>query len=146
MSTFADLSKRLGSVIRSLPKMIDRAVFENQSEIIDLNTAQLSKGKDSLGELLDRYASDSYAAYKKAIGSQAPNGVPDLKLEGDFYEGFYIEKSGDDYLIYSKDEKTNSLVNRYGQSIFGLSDASLKVVVPQILDSLLTQVREKLMI
>ena len=144
MGTFASLAKRIDVAIADLPNMIDRAVLENRSEMIDLNTAQLSQGKNSLGELLERYATDSYAQYKKAIGSQAPDGVPNLYLEGDFYEGFYIEKDGDDYIMYSKDGKAGELGAKYGFDIFGLSEASLAEVLPNILEDFLTDLRKTL--
>ena len=70
-----------------------RAIIESQEEILDLNVAQLRSGKDSFGELLDEYASDDYAQMKQAEGSQAPFGIADLILDGDFTEGFVLKST-----------------------------------------------------
>lgn len=142
------LSKNLGTAITAIEtgEILNRAVLENQAEILDLNTAQLEKGKNSLDELLQRYASDEYAKFKKAIGSNAPSGVPNLKLEGDFYSGFKLERDGEDWMIFSTDEKNDELVNKYGSSIFGLSEKSITELLPNLLETLLTDLRQILQI
>ena len=142
------LSKNLGTAISAIQSgdILNRAVLENQSQIIDLNTAQLEKGKNSLDELLERYASDEYAAFKKALGSNAPKGVPNLKLEGDFYSGFKLERDGEDWIIFSTDEKNDDLVNKYGSSIFGLTEKSVKELLPELLETVLIELRKILMI
>ena len=128
----------------SLDELINRAVLDNKEEILDLNTAQLSKGKDSFDRFLEEYVSDAYAKFKKALGGQAPLGIPDLKLEGDFYEGFTLIVEGQDYRVTSTDDKTDRLVEKYGQEIFALSEESLQEIRPQILESLLKFTRNEL--
>lgn len=100
--------------------IFQRAVLDNEAQILDANTAQLEKGEDALGDLLDEYAWDWYAEMKQAEGSQAPFGIPDLKLEGDFYNGFILKRDGDKFFITSEDSKRDDLVNKYGEDIFGL--------------------------
>ncbi len=112
-----------------------RAIVENQEEILDLNIAQLDEGKDSLGNLLMEYASEEYAQFKKALGSKAPFGIPDLKLEGDFREGFVLIIEGNEFRIDSTDEKAGELAFKYGQDIYGLNEKSLGIARPIILES-----------
>lgn len=142
---YRDLSKRIGSVIRNFEKLIDRAVLDNEEEILDLNTAQLSVGKDSLDMFLDEYASEEYAEFKKAMGSEAPLGIPDLKFEGDFYRGFTLEVQDDFYIIYSTDEKNDKLVFKYGTSIFGLTEKSIILNKPNLLESFLKELKNELL-
>lgn len=139
-----ELSKRLGSTISNMGELIDRAVFDNETEIINLNTAQLSRGIDSLGKFLEEYASEEYAKFKKSIGSEAPLGTPNLKLDGNFYEGFRLFKDDDNYIIFSDDEKTNSLVFKYGSDIFGLTEESIIINKPNLLESYLIEFRKSL--
>jgi hypothetical protein len=141
---FVELSKKLGSTISNMDELIDRAVFDNEEEIIDLNTAQLSKGKDSLDQLLDEYASEEYAKFKKFLGSEAPLGTPNLKLEGDFYRGFKLEKDGDNYILFSVDEKSDRLTFKYGNEIFGLTEKSIEILKPNLLESFLIELRKSL--
>lgn len=116
-----------------------RAIIENQEEILDLNVAQLSQGKDALGNLLFQYESDIYAELKQGppFNSQAPFGIPDLILEGDFTEGFVLKGEGIEFFITSTDEKKDRLRDKYGEDIFGLSEESLEIIRPAILESFL---------
>ena len=120
------------------------AVVENREEILDLNISQLEVGKDSLGELLERYVLDSYAEFKQAIGSQAPFGIADLILEGDFTEGFFLIVDGKKIQITSTDDKTGDLAHKYGQDIFGLTEDSMDTIRPALLQSWLNQLRNEL--
>ena len=120
------------------------AVVENREEILDLNIAQLEVGKDSLGELLERYALETYAEFKQAIGSQAPFGIPDLKLEGDFHSGWILVVDGKEIRITSTDDKTGDLAHKYGQDIFGLMEDSLNTIRPALLQSWLNQLGNEL--
>jgi hypothetical protein len=43
-----------------------------------------------------------------------------LKDTGDFYNAIYIENRATDFLIDSKDRKSNTLQEKYGDEIFGL--------------------------
>ncbi len=121
------------------------AIVEHQEDILDLNVAQLKVGKDALGNLLDRYESEIYDAFKKnVLGSQSPEMIPDLILEGDFTEGFVLRSSGDDFLTLSTDEKDDRLRAKYGEDIFGLSEDSLEIIRPAILESFLIRFRQNL--
>jgi len=122
-----------------------RAIVENQEEILDLNVAQLKEGRDSFGNFLEEYASDDYARFKQALGSQAPFGKPDLILEGDFTEGFILRYKGDEFFFDSTDEKRNHLVDKYGVQIFGLSFESQTEITPQIAASFLKFFRNGLL-
>jgi hypothetical protein len=114
--------RRLATALNKREEIFKRAVKDNETEILDANTAQLSKGKDALGNFLDQYASDTYAQFKKTVkGSQAPLGIPDLHLEGDFYEGFVLKFDGAEGIIDSTDSKAGDLAHKYGQDIFGIN-------------------------
>jgi hypothetical protein len=126
-------------------ELIDRAVLDNEAEILDANTAQLSQGKNAFDQFLEEYATQAYAQFKKAIGSQAPLGIPNLLLEGDFYSGFTLTVNNGEYIIDSTDEKTTDLTNKYGIDIFGLSEESLREIRPLILESLQNLIRNELL-
>lgn len=110
-----------------------RAMIESREEILDLNTAQLEQGKDSKGNFLAAYALDTYAQFKQSLNSAPPFGIPDLKLEGDFHEGFVLIDEGNEFRISSTDAKTGELVQGYGEDIFGLTEESLNEIRPALL-------------
>lgn len=106
------------------------AMVDHKEEIIDLNTSQLEAGLNKHGEaIFPEYESEEYAKLKKAMGSKAPFGIPDLKVEGDFYEGFYAESyltntegmSG--LFVDSHDSKSDKLESKY-TGIFGIMPAN----------------------
>lgn len=129
------------NAINQFDLIFQRAIVENQEEILDLNVAQLKIGKDSFGNFLEEYASEDYARFKQAIGSKAPFGIADLILEGDFTEGFILTYNGDSFFFDSTDEKRNHLVDKYGEDIFGLSFDNQDQINPQIAESFINNFR-----
>jgi hypothetical protein len=122
---FDELHRNLESVISSLDKIMVEAMVENQDQIIDLNISQLEDGLTREGTaIIPEYESDDYAKAKKSIGSRAPLGTPNLKLEGNFYSGFYGEPyiSGESSGLFvdSRDEKAEKLENKYS-GIYGIA-------------------------
>ena len=134
---------RWTSVLRNTDEYFRRAVVENQEEMLDLNIAQLESGKDSLGQLLDDYASDAYAKMKVGPpwNSKAPLGTPNLRLEGDFHEGFILRYEGDTFIFTSTDEKRSRLVDKYGIDLFGISEEDMPQVRNMLLESFLKFMR-----
>ena len=127
-------------------ELFAEVVEENKEYIADLNTSQLEKGKDSNDENISPdYLMPEYAQLKMSMGSQAPLGIPNLKLTGEFHEGFFAEPGKDGGIfISSTDSKTGKLTGKYGNNIFGLttkSNADLKTVT---LPNFLTKIRDEL--
>ncbi len=138
MEVFAKLLKNVNQTIKKVPSIVADAMEAESDLIIDLNVGQLEQGLDNEGELIEpEYATEEYAQLKKAMGSKAPQGTPDLILEGDFTEAFYTKRVGDSLLIDSNDEKSPDLERKY-DNIFGLNPDSKKIrneaVVPQIIE------------
>ena len=129
--------KKWISALRNVDEIFRGMVLENETEIIDANTSQLEMGKDSLGEFLQEYASEVYYNFKKAYtGIKTPNMIPDLYLEGDFYEGFVLKNFGaNEFFITSTDEKKDELKAKYGENIFGVADEQLEILKPQLIAS-----------
>lgn len=121
MGTIMDL---LDAVERFDPKssLLD-SIIENENSAVEMNRDQLLNGRDSLGEKLKEYVDDQYAELKQRMNPLPGYGTPDLKLTGDFHRGFYLDISSIDdgnFELGSTDEKTQELVDKYNESIFGL--------------------------
>jgi len=141
-------NRLLDNVIRvksELNDIIVGAMIENKAEIIDLNTSQLEEGKLSTGSnITPEYQSDDYKKFKKSIGSKSPFGVPDLKLEGDFYSGFDIIKGSGGAFIHSDDTKAGDLEEKYSSNIYGITDKNKPEVVERILPQIQNEVKNEL--
>lgn len=103
---------------------------ESQREVTDLNRSQLFNSEDSNQEPLGTYASIAYANKKGRADV-------DLKLTGDFYESIFINTSKFPVVFNATDSKTQKLVYRYGEDIFGLTrpsknEASHTIIKPKL--------------
>jgi len=88
----SQLHSNISDVIDNLENIVLEAAMESKETIADLNTSQLEVGKTSEGNNIEpSYYSPAYAKLKKSMGKKAPGSIPDLKLTGDFYGGFYAE-------------------------------------------------------
>ena len=52
-----------------------------------------------------------------------------LQDKGDFYKGFYIMYQKDRFQLYSSDGKTQKLIKKYGENIFGLTDDNITAMI-----------------
>ncbi len=125
-------------------KELDIILYDLSNVITGMNKEQLSIGQDVDGNLLSPLADPYYALNKKDNGGLAPLGIPDLKVTGDFYNGFVIIISGNIITITSRDIKTLQLEGKYGD-IFGLQDNNLSelafnYILPRLVKSFKTKV------
>jgi len=120
---FDDLQQNVTEIINTLDEIAVQAMVDNQDQIIDLNISQIEEGLAADGGIIGEYASDEYAHLKQSIGSKAPLGVVDMKLSGDYLEGFYGEPyisntpGASGLFVDSTDYKADSLQSRYPGTI-----------------------------
>ena len=149
MNIFEQIRANISNIETNLGNMLVQAMVENESQIVDLNISQIEQGVGADGAILGEYASAEYADLKQSMGSQAPPGVVDLKLTGDFLEAFYaepyvgsdIDSSG--LFIDSRDEKTEMLESKYTQ-IFGIAPDNVDQVQDLILESLTNKIQNEI--
>lgn len=121
MTTIKGMLDKVKSVdLRSeVPVIVQRT----SAYLILLNQEQLFvNGIDANGDpITPEYKSKYYAAKKHAKNPQPGFGRPDLKDTGDFYKDFYVTVDKTAFEVDSKDNKSSSLIEKYGEKIFGLS-------------------------
>lgn len=93
------------------------ALEQNHELIVELNKAQLNQG-----ELSDQSFLPPYKNVTKKIRAEygLQTDVMDLSFTGSFQSRFYLSLSGKQYSILSDDSKTDLLIKRYSEKIFGL--------------------------
>lgn len=120
MATIKGMLDKVKSLdLRSeVPVIIERT----QAELILLNQTQLYQfGIKADGTPLKDYKSDKYARRKHVRNPQLPFGRPDFKDTGEFYKDFTVKADKNVFEVDSKDSKTQSLIDRDGENIFGLT-------------------------
>ena len=102
-----------------------QTMVECSDQILDANRSQLKKGFKSTGERVGVYANPAYEREKVRMNPEA-NGWVDLTYTGDFTEGFLLKPIDQaKSLIFSKDEKAITLVRKYGDAIYGVSEDNI---------------------
>lgn len=116
--------------VEAQEKSLLQIVRANQADALDLNLSQLFEGKDSEGKEITPEYTPFTKAIKKAKGQ--PTDRVTLKDEGDFYNSFKLESQKFPVEFFATDKKTAGLVEKYGESIFGLNKKSKEVFVQDI--------------
>jgi hypothetical protein len=143
MTTILSMIKRVQSF--DVTKAAAEAMEEAAPLLTDRQKDQLLEGKNAKGQKIGRYRNPAYARMKAAMNPVPGLGVPDLKLTGDFWKGIYVDIRGDRVIIDSVDEKTQDLVDKYSEAIFGLNkNTKAEFVREDLRPVFIKTVREKL--
>ena len=101
---------------------------------------QLRKGLKANDEIVGFYQDDNYASLKqRVLRSQAPPGVVDLVVSGEFYRTFEVIPTGTGFTITANTSIYDvDFADKYGQEILGLSPNSIEklreFLVPMIIE------------
>lgn len=107
----------------NLRDLVQETIIEQGDNIIFLNQYRLfNESKDADGDRLPYYKSIGYSSIKNKMNPSLGFGKPDLKNEGDFYRGFFVKVTKEEFELDSKDDKSGELKKKYGDKIFGLSE------------------------
>lgn len=140
--TIEHARKNVELVLEMFPAIVEQIVRDSEQEIVSLNQKQLFDGKNADGDMLFPPYSQLTVELKSAKGQ--PTDRVTLKDTGAFYRGMFIDIQGEDLIISSTDSKTDSLVEKYGERIFGLTSASIEEIKPNMNDRLVAFVAELL--
>lgn len=144
MNIFDQIARNIQQVRKDLHTDLVSAMASNKEEVVDANVDQIERGIAPDEGYIGKYRSDEYAKYKKSIGSKAPSGKVDLKLEGDFIGGIFANPVADGLSIDSTDYKTDKLEEKYDGRIFGLTPKSKQDLAPQIVGEYLKKFKDEI--
>jgi len=100
---------------------VRKAVQENTDKIVELNVEQLYEyGVNSLGISIDTYAPYSPYTIKVKNEKGQPTDRVTLRDTGAFHKSFEVVVGPVDFYITATDYKTDMLIEKYGEKIFGL--------------------------
>ena len=125
---------------------VRRAVQENTDKIVELNVEQLYEyGINSLGISIDTYA--PYSPYTIRVKNEKgqPTDRVTLRDTGDFHKSFEVVVGPVDFYITATDYKTDMLIEKYGEKIFGLIPQNKTELVQKYLyPAVMTQINKEL--
>lgn len=110
-------------------RLFKREILNNKEEIVTLVRERWLRGKKPDGSIIGEYRSFAYQQEKLRMNSLAGGNV-DLTLTGALNKGLDIfPLSGDNFNIFSKDEKARSIAEKYGLDVYGLTKEEEEIVV-----------------
>lgn len=110
-------------------------IYELEDQIVEANTAQLFEGRRSDNKPMPLYSPNS-----------SKEGRIRLYDQGFFYQGFYVVRTGSfPIVIDSSDDKRDMLVERYGETIFGLDKIAIaELAKDHILPAFVKKIKDEL--
>jgi hypothetical protein len=120
-SRIVQIAEKSKQWVQSIESNVVRVIEREGQKTVDLNRSQMIQHKtaDNSPLIHARTGSDRLS---KAYARRTGKTKPDLFRSGQFQDGMFLTMpSKDEYLIGSKDHKTNWLSKAYGK-IFGVSE------------------------
>ena len=130
-ATLRNLEYRLRAFKDSLPMLLEDILRDNEDVIVSaIADDQLyRRGINGRGEKIMDYM--PYAP--KTIQSKKRKGQPTTRVTlrdtGAFHESMYVVFDSEGFYITANDEKTQDLVEKYGEEIFRLTDKNFTRIV-----------------
>lgn len=121
MVTIARKARQIKYLHASFLVLLGKSIKRREYDYVTLLRGNLILGFGG-NERIGIYKSKRYAEMKYGLSKLAGFGNVDLKLTGAFYEGITIRVGEGKFIVFSNDKKSPILEDRYGKTIFVLSD------------------------
>lgn len=149
MGNFDDKIRALRYFVdTNLNATIRDTVEDNEFEIAQMNANEQLYGLGIDRNGIDIYEQIPYAQFTIEIktAKNQPTDRVTLRDTGDFHRNFYVSANETSFEISSTDEKTEDILRKYGDSIFGLTDENLNELIhdkikPEIIYALKRDIR-----
>ena len=129
-ATLRNLEYRLRRFRDLIPEFLEDALYEIEPRIIKAIQNQLyQRGINGRGEKIMDYQPYTPVTIKIKKAKGQPTTRVTLRDKGSFYEGMHIIFMDDGFVITSSDSKTSELRQKYGDSIFRLTDENFTRIV-----------------
>ena len=122
-------------------KAVEVAIQTIDSEYVtELNKEQLFDGEFSDGTPTPDYSPHTIEKKKKSGGFISSNGRIAFRDKGDFFRKMGVKKQKTQLKLFSKDEKSNMLIEEFGEDIFGLNEENKQLIIedefPKFIDEI----------
>lgn len=119
MTDIEKIVKKLTFVSTNIDSISSEAVRNSSKIGIEEQKSQMLKGINADGVKIGTYRSTFYKQLKQEMNPSA-GGFVDLKLTGAFHNAIKLDVNTTEYSFTSTDSKTEQLLSKYGEAIFGL--------------------------
>lgn len=139
-TSLRNLNYRLRKFKSILSQELENTILDNESVIVEMITQQqlYEQGIEGRGIEISSYAPYAESTIRKKIKKGQPTNRVTLKDTGDFYKSLRIEFDDKGFYIASNDFKSPYLLEKYGPTIFRLTDENLKILIHRYVRPALT--------
>jgi hypothetical protein len=130
MTTVQDLLDNVKKL--DVPFESTEAINDTAGQYINLQKEQMFAGINEEGFPIQPPYAARTVAIKKKKGQ--PTDRVTLKDTGDFYSDMFLDVRDNDFVIDSADSKTDELLKKYGEEIFGLTEKNQDQYVEENLE------------
>lgn len=120
--TIAECNRRVRQAVSEKDDAIDTLLSEGQyrKSLLDMERSRIFSGIRADGTEIE----PEYALFTIRVKTRKGQPTDRVTLfdTGAFYGAFTVERKGDMVIFTSTDDKTQRLVDKYGEGIFGLTD------------------------
>ena len=95
-------------------------MLSDQDKLKEEKINEFTKGERPNGKKIGEYRNAEYSIFKQQINPLA-NGYVDLLLTRQFSSKLFVRTFGSGFMFNSTDNKTGSLIGKYGIDIMGLN-------------------------
>lgn len=126
-TSIRNLQYRLRAFKDSLPTMLEDIVRDKEDVIVSaIADDQLyRRGINGKGEKIMDYAPYAPRTIQNKIRKGQPTTRVTLRDTGAFHESMFVVFDAEGFYITASDDKTDKLINKYGEDIFRLTDKNL---------------------
>jgi len=115
-----------------LIEFMQECLNENEEFLTTLNKKQLLDGTKADDTKFKPYTPTTIKL-KKQKGLPAISTLISLHETGEFWSLFWAKAESGKLIMSSKDKKTDELISRYGESIFGLTKSNFEILGEKIM-------------
>ncbi|MCM1077870.1 MAG: hypothetical protein NC344_06870 [Bacteroidales bacterium] len=149
MGVIENLRKRVAEYNDGLTSglYISNIIKENEAYIVDMNSqVQLyEQGVNRLGVKIADYQPYVPLTIRIKRMKGQPTDRVTLRDTGDFHASFYLVIGSESFEVKASDDKTETLIRKYGRQILGLTDENIAEVIweyiyPELLEKARTTI------
>ena len=130
-ATIRNLEYRLRRFKDSLPELLEDIIMDKEDVIVSAiaNGQLYRRGINGKGEKIMDYMPYTATTVKIKKRKGQPTTRVTLRDTGDFHKSMFVVFDSDGFYITASDDKTQSLIEKYGSEIFRLTDKNFNRII-----------------
>lgn len=139
--TIAECTRRVGEAAAGIDGELKAILERQEGEVVLMQQDRLFEGKRSDESEIEPFYTPITIKRKQRKGQPADRVT--LRDTGAFYRSIFAEVQGEELMIDARDRKRDSIVERYGEKIFGLTKDDKETLKAESREKAVKWIKEK---